>query len=80
VVNGLVDSAPISHKPKIDCAQRCEQSSFDSSFFLDLTNCGVFGALACLDVPFGERPQEATTAVSPPDEGRKGDRSGSIEH
>src|SRR4051794_15296322 len=72
VVHGLVHPAALGDEPEVDDPERGHDLADDAGLLRHLADGGVLGGLALLDVPLGQRPEEATAAVGAADEGRAG--------
>src|SRR4051812_14539771 len=69
VVHRLVHAAALGDEPEVDDPERCHDLADDPGLLRHLADGGVLGGLALLDVPLGQRPQEAAAAIGAPDEG-----------
>src|SRR5688572_23163062 len=69
MVHGLVHAATVSDEPEVDDPERGDDLADDPGLLSDLTDGGVLGGLALLDVALREGPEEAAAAVGAADQG-----------
>ena len=68
MVHGLVHPPALGDEPVVDAAQRGQHAALDPGLLGDLTDGGLLGGLAQLDVALGQRPQHPAAPVDATDQ------------
>src|SRR3954453_17047560 len=72
VVHRLVHAAALGDEPEVDDAEGGDDLAHYPGLPRPLADGGVLGGFPLLDVPLGQRPEEATAAIRAADEGSTG--------